>query len=1092
MFVVVWMFGIVPIFGGVVDSGEVLVRNEAELRAFMLFNGGVDAESGGDIELAIGRYEAALGLKSDLLEAMNNLGGLQRKLGNLKEAERYFEMLFEGSRSRKQELEAAALNNLGLVQFTKATRDDIAINPELIRIKAIPRYLQALEIKQNFSDAIFNLGNAFQALGEYQLAFEAYQRLLSIEPNHTKGNMNLGNLFFGLNLFEEATRMFQVAFQNSGPEDLASLANSLGQVLRESGDLAGALEHHEFAKEIEPDAFSPRLQEILVRRKLCLWETWERLHRDLLKVSEKISQDAPKWDRIPPFDSLLFPSVFWEGRVTPVQIAVESMRGFEMRPFPEKTRQDRQLRIAYLSFDMNGKHPMSFLMRGLYRHHNRDVVNVTLFMYGPFEDEEMLVDTFFDVRNVASDEIARKISASNADVVIDLMGHTRGARLDIVGLKPAPVYVNYLGYPGTSGFKDGFLFADVVVAPAESIWSKKVFSETVVHIPVTFQANNYPRIRKDTKRTHDGVFRFANFNTVHKLDPLSFGSWMSILQDVPGSVLVLLESKDAIGNLRAEAWKHGIDPNRLVFLPKVSRQEHLDRIGSSADLFLDSFVYGAHSTASDVLWAGLPLLTSLHGRTFHSRVASSLLTSLGLETALVAEDKEEFVSLAKLFAMKPTLLAAIQKELQKRVETTRTFDPRVKARHIELALQTTWDLRKRMDVVRIVERKADLSEGAILIAQQRHFEALEVFKETIMEERRPRSRIVFFCNEFGQTWWPHWGPNSPENEGIGGSEEAVIFLSRELVKLGFDVEIFAEPRKEDQGRDQFGVWWFHHEKFDKNDSPFVFVAWRYHISLPLGRKAKHRILWLHDIVTQLGEQIAILHEQGFVDKVFGGSEFHIRQMHGFPRAVLGYGLDSEFFEDGVNDANELIYASAPNRGLETLLEMWTAIRKAIPNARLRIYYGFSPKFVAWGQKSIKNFDEWMRSMLKTIEDTEGVFLEGMVSHVQLAKAYARAGFSLYPTSFPETGCVSIMKAMAMGAIPITSRFLNSSLPELTKLFDLGPEPPSSDQEYLDRTIEVLRNANSKEILERRMSMKSWARKHLLWKQKAREFIEKLT
>jgi glycosyltransferase involved in cell wall biosynthesis len=258
-----------------------------------------------------------------------------------------------------------------------------------------------------------------------------------------------------------------------------------------------------------------------------------------------------------------------------------------------------------------------------------------------------------------------------------------------------------------------------------------------------------------------------------------------------------------------------------------------------------------------------------------------------------------------------------------------------------------------------------------------------------------------------------------------------------------------------------------------SNAPDVFVAWRYHISAALvpaelnanavqqnlselssnnrGTGTTKVFVWLQDVPS------FATYTKSFTDSlagIFTLSSFHSRQLplHAQSKTIVTpNGIDPDFFVDGSNSPTRFVYGSAPNRGLETVLRMWPFIRDAIitnytsavgstaPSPRLDVYYGFTPAFVKYGQRSIPDFEEWRHKMEQLLEQ-DGVHYHGMVDHVTLAKGYASAGFVLYPTTYPETGCVTLMKAMAMGAVPITSRFAESTLPELTESFDLGPRP----------------------------------------------------
>ncbi|CAM9298634.1 unnamed protein product, partial [Phaeothamnion confervicola] len=231
--------------------------------------------------------------------------------------------------------------------------------------------------------------------------------------------------------------------------------------------------------------------------------------------------------------------------------------------------------------------------------------------------------------------------------------------------------------------------------------------------------------------------------------------------------------------------------------------------------------------------------------------------------------------------------------------------------------------------------------------------------------------------------------------------------------------------------------WYPHAAYDTSLPADVFISWRYHIGMALGQGSRRRFLWLHDVPAFPFPRSFATH----VDGIFCVSAFHkslvSHPLQDFVR-VLPNGIDERFVSDGENDPFIFAYGSAPNRGLETVLLAWPRIYKRLPGAKLEVYYGFSTGFEKWArwQYGEAPYAEW-RARMDALLAQDGVVYVGMVDHPTLARAYAGAGFVLYPSAFSETGCVTLMKAMANGAIPITSRFSRSVLPELTAGYDMG-------------------------------------------------------
>ena len=352
-----------------------------------------------------------------------------------------------------------------------------------------------------------------------------------------------------------------------------------------------------------------------------------------------------------------------------------------------------RVHIGYFSSDYRD-HPVSHLIAQLIESHDRARFEVFGFSFGPSTADvwrqrlEKAFDRFLDVRTRSDREIAALARELEIDVLVDLNGFTKRARTGVFALRPAPVQVNYLGYPGTMGanYMD-YLIADATVIPPEH---RPYYDEKIVYLPHSFQVNNTTKAIAERPLTRaelglpDGVLVFCCFNLNYKITPDVFDIWMRLLRAVEGSVLWLSGgSAAATHNLRLEAEQRGVSPARLVFAPRVdSLAEHLARY-RQADLFLDTFYYNAHTTTSDALWAGLPVLTCL-GNTFASRVAASLLTAIGLPE-LITHNHADYESLALELATDPERLAALQMKLEANRTTQPLFDTARFTRDIEKA-----------------------------------------------------------------------------------------------------------------------------------------------------------------------------------------------------------------------------------------------------------------------------------------------------------------------------------------------------------------------------------------------------------------------
>jgi len=357
-----------------------------------------------------------------------------------------------------------------------------------------------------------------------------------------------------------------------------------------------------------------------------------------------------------------------------------------------------KIRIGYFSADFHN-HATSYLMAKLFELHDRSRFEVIGFSFGTSPPDDMRArlekafDRFIDVSAESDGQIATLARNMEIDIAVDLKGFTKDLRTGIFALRPAPVQVNYLGYPGTMGASYiDYIIADHVVVPEEH---KQYYTEKVAYLPGSYQVNDSSRKISDkifTRREFglpEEGFVFCCFNDNYKITPAAFDIWMRLLHKVPGSVLWLFASNPtALKNLYAEARLRGIGEERIVFASRMELLDHLAR-HRLADLFLDTFPCNAHTTASDALWAGLPMVTYLD-QAFAGRVAAGLLNAVVLPE-LVARSHAEYESLALELATHPEKLSAIKAKLVQNRETTPLFNTELFAKNIEAAYIKMWE-----------------------------------------------------------------------------------------------------------------------------------------------------------------------------------------------------------------------------------------------------------------------------------------------------------------------------------------------------------------------------------------------------------------
>ena len=351
---------------------------------------------------------------------------------------------------------------------------------------------------------------------------------------------------------------------------------------------------------------------------------------------------------------------------------------------------NRRLRIGYVSSDMRS-HAVGYLMVNLFESHDPSQIEVFVYYCGiPADDEinqriKAAAEHWTEIRNMSDDEAAAAIAADGIDILIDVNGHTRDARLGVFARRPAPIIVNWLGYPGTMGGPlHNYIIADDTVIPPEM---ELYYSEEVLRLPC-YQPNDRKRIVHDVAPTRieaglpEHAFVFCCFNAAHKITRHTFARWMEIMRQTPNSVLWMLDyNTETNTRLRANAEELGVSGDRLYFAPKIQNARHLARY-PLADLFLDTIPYGAHTTASDALWMGVPVLT-LPGRCFASRVCSSLIRAAGVPE-LICDSTESFVSRAIALATTDRLsLASYRERLIANRDTCTLFDIQLLARKLE-------------------------------------------------------------------------------------------------------------------------------------------------------------------------------------------------------------------------------------------------------------------------------------------------------------------------------------------------------------------------------------------------------------------------
>ena len=677
----------------------------------MLANYGNVLKAQGRFDEALARYDRALVLKPDYVAVLNRRGLVLRDMGRFAQALESYDRALAFKPDH-----AEALGNRGVVLSDLGRHD-----------KALVSFAQALVEAPGFPDVLSNQALTLKSLKRPDAALASVELALQIHPEFAEGWNNRGIILFDLKRMGEAIASHDraLAIRPNYPEAFNNRAAALSSLKR----FAEALVDSERAI-----ALRPGFADALVNRGNALSElnrpdealaSYEKAlemdpgHLNALSGLANAAMTVGDWVRTRALAGTLKEEVmagtaviqpfvlmgYCDDNALQLRCAQNYVRQCGPGPLPPLWTGERydhgKIRVAYLSADFH-QHVTAALTAEMFERHDRSRFEVTAMSYGPDDASAMRArlvaafDRFHDARQQSDSAVAALLRQWEIDIAIDLGGHTSGARPWVMAHRPAPVQAKYMGYPGTSGsgFID-YLIADRTVVPAGQ---DGFFSEKIAALPDTLwvtdtrRAVAAPPLRADVGLPQNG-FVFCCFNHSWKITPPLFDIWMRLLNRIEGSVLWLLESNSSIqGNLRHEAALRGVDPTRLIFAGRTSSQKHQAR-QELADLFLDTLPYNAHTTASDALWAGLPLVTT-PGHSFPARVAASILAAAGLPE-LISPDLAAYEALALDLARDPAKLQTIRDRLKAGLSSAPLFDTARFTRNLESAFTTMLDIRRQ-------------------------------------------------------------------------------------------------------------------------------------------------------------------------------------------------------------------------------------------------------------------------------------------------------------------------------------------------------------------------------------------------------------
>ena len=628
----------------------------------------------GDFEAALKYYHQALVIDPEYAEPLNNIGAILRSKGNLDEAKTYFERALYFSPTHTE-----ALNNIGVLFKDMG-------EPQ----RAIDSFQKSLSLKPNDAEVYSNMAVTLKIMRDHNAAINCCNKALAILPEYVDAWINLGSIYADMNNSEAALTSFRRALSFE-PNNLNALHN-MGSELLVQGELLQAIESFKNVLKINPKYEKARVLKLAAQAQIC---DWGPIKEDRKYISKLGVNDQG----VDPF-ALLSLEDAPKRHKHRAELYVKN--NYTQKPISEilpPLKLPKRLRIGYFSGDFHN-HPVSYKIAQTLKLHDRQNYELFAYSFGPDRNDAMrekisnAVDNFFVVHDMNDHEIATLSRKHNIDIAIDLTGLTENGRAGIFALRAAPVQINYLGMPGTIGanFID-YIVADQVLIPPHQLIH---YTEKLIYLPHHYQAQDNTRKISDytPSRSELGLpengFVFCAINNSYKISPPEFNIWMRLLQRIEGSVLWILEANSWMKkNLQKEASIRDINSERLIFAQKKSHDSYLAQF-RQADLFLDTFVYNAGATASDALWAGLPVLTK-SGNSYAARMATSLLSSIELNELITSTEKD-YENLAYQLATNPKILQGIKDKLSHNKTSTPLFDSELFTKHLEAAFKQAYQL----------------------------------------------------------------------------------------------------------------------------------------------------------------------------------------------------------------------------------------------------------------------------------------------------------------------------------------------------------------------------------------------------------------
>jgi predicted O-linked N-acetylglucosamine transferase (SPINDLY family) len=642
-----------------------------------ILNEGLILHKAGKLEEAKLIYEKLLIKDQNNFELINLLGVISLQQKNFTDAITLINKAI-GINSNHH----ALYNNLGVV-YKEIEEYENAIN----------NFKRAIELNPNYAEAYNNLGIIFKKKYQYEESYNNYKKAIELNPNYAEAYNNLGLLYGDTKRYEESIVNFSKAIElnNNYIDAYKNRASTYSFYKKQPL----AIKDYNKLKILEPEKENTYESFIFYNKnQICDWKDYKK---NLRKIENYLINNKSNIDYINPLELLS-----WTDSLGVIK---NNLINYNNKEYNTKNnnkkifsiKKKKKIRLGYYSPDFR-RHAVSHLIANVFEYHNKNNFETIGFHLCKHRDDDMTkrisktFDKFFYVRNTSDQDLISQSKKLEIDIAIDLAGHTGDNRVSVFSKKIAPIQINFLGYPGSIGPYMDYIIADKNLIPEEN---KKFYFEKIIYMPDSFQPydtkkkttyNNYGREKFNLPKSG---FIYCSFNSIYKVNPAIFNSWMRILKKTKNTFLCLLESNDFCKeNLINEALKRGVSANRILFSPLVNYEDIFQRF-KFCDLFLDTFPYTAHTTASEALSSELPLLT-IAGESYQSRVASSLLKNLNIPE-LITSNIEDYENFAIYLADNPRKLKEIKEKLIFSIKNSNTFNTKIYTKNLEKAYEIAYE-----------------------------------------------------------------------------------------------------------------------------------------------------------------------------------------------------------------------------------------------------------------------------------------------------------------------------------------------------------------------------------------------------------------